>query len=177
MTTKNMAILAAYLHAVGVSAYLGGALVMEFVLGPAQKAIPPAQAQVMGQKSGDRYLVIAWGALGLIAASGVLRLFTMSNESILTSRRLIDTTYGRTLLAMMILWGVLVVAGLIMTFVLRPRLAGRMKAQVSAAQVQTRQQQMMQAATWITRITRFDLVVAFVIVLLGVSLPSFGGIL
>ncbi len=51
MTTRNMMILAAYLHAVGVSAYLGGALVMEFVLGPAQKAIPPAQAQVMGQKS------------------------------------------------------------------------------------------------------------------------------
>lgn len=172
---KNWMVTAAYLHALGVSIYLGGALVMELVLVPAQKAIPPAQAQVMGQKAADRYLILAWSALGLIVASGVMRLYSMGNEHFLKGERLFDTMYGRTLFTMMMLWLVLVANGAIMTFVLRPRLAGKMKAQVSAAQVQARQQQMMRAAEHLTLITRIDLAIAFLVALLGASL-RFGGL-
>lgn len=175
MNTKLVMIIATYLHVLGVGTYLGGSLVMELVLGPAQKFIPPAQAMVVGKKSADRFLVVAWVALGLIAASGVLRLFTQDNESLLYSERLLDTDYGRTLLTMMSLWAVLVVNGLIMTFVLRPRLAGRVTAQAGAGQAQAQQQSMARAATWVNRLARADLGIVLVVAFLGASL-RFGGV-
>lgn len=175
METQIMKVLAAYLHVIGVATYLGGSLIMEFVVGPAQKAIPPAQAQVMGQKTADRFLWFVWGALGLIFISGVMRLYSVNNESALFGSHLWDTTYGRTLLSMVTLWCVLVVNGAIITFVLRPRLAGRTSSGVSATQAQAHQKGQIQAATWLQRLTRVDLVIAFVVALLGAAL-QFGGI-
>jgi uncharacterized membrane protein len=170
-----MLVFAAYLHAVGVATYLGGSIVMELVLGPAQKSIPPAQAQVMGEKTADRFLVLAWSALGLIGASGVLRLFTQHSESLLVGDNLFSTPYGRTLFTMEMLWLVLVANGVVITFVLRPRLKTKMGAAVAADQVEARRRQLIGAATWITRITRVDLAIALVVALLGASL-KFGGI-
>ena len=177
MTTKFMQVLVAYLHVLGVATYLGGSIVMEFVVGPAQQAIPPAQAQVMGQKTADRFLILVWSALGLIAASGILRLYSVDNQSLLTSRDLLlDYQYGRTLLVMLVLWGVLVVNGAIITFVLRPRLTGRLGAAGSATQAQAHTQSKIRAATWVTRLTRADIVIALGVALLGAS-QRFGGIL
>ncbi|KAA0236258.1 MAG: hypothetical protein JJLCMIEE_00010 [Acidimicrobiales bacterium] len=175
MTSKFVNVLAAYLHVIGVATYLGGSLIMEFVVGPAQKAIPPAQAQVMGKKTADRFLWFAWGALALILASGILRLYSTNRESFLFGDSLFDTDFGRTLLTMVILWLVLVINGSIITFVLRPRLTGKTTAGASAAQAQAHQQGQMQAVKWLTWLTRTDLGIAFVVALLGSSL-QFGGI-
>lgn len=175
MESDLMRVLAAYLHVLGVATYLGGALIMELVVGPAQQAIPPAQAQVMGKKTADRFLVLAWSALGLIGASGVLRLYTVGSESILYGDALWSSPYGRTLLAMVSLWTVLVVNGSLITFVLRPRLVSRSGAGASAAQLQDHEQHQLRAATWIQRLTRVDLAVALVVALLGSAL-AFGGI-
>lgn len=170
-----MKVLAAYLHVLGVATYLGGAVIMEFVVGPAQKAIPPAQAQVMGKKTADRFLIFAWSALGLILASGILRLYSTGSESMLFGDNLWDTPYGRTLLAMVLFWCVLVTNGAIITFVLRPKLAGRTGAGVSAAQVQAHQQGQLSAVRWVERLTRIDLGVALIVALLGSAL-QFGGL-
>jgi uncharacterized membrane protein len=175
METQFVRILAAYLHVLGVAVYLGGAVIMEFVVGPAQKAIPPAQAMVMGRKTADRFLVLAWSALGLILVSGLLRLYSFDNEDALLGSRLWDTAYGRTLFGMVLLWCVLVVNGAIITFVLRPRLTGRSDAGVSAAQVQAHQSGQVAAATWIERLTRVDLGIALFVALLGSAL-QYGGI-
>lgn len=170
-----MKMLASYLHVLGVATYLGGSLIMEFVVGPAQKAIPPAQAQVMGKKSADRFLVFVWSALSLILLSGILRLYSMGSESMLFGKNLWDTGYGRTLLSMVILWCVLVVNGSIITFVLRPKLVGRSGAGVSAAQAQQHQQGQIKAAQWVERITRIDLGIALTVAFLGSAL-QFGGV-
>lgn len=74
MGSELVQTLAGWIHAIGVAIYVGGSIAMEFILGPAQKAIPPAQAQVMGQKTADRFLWFVWGALLLIVASGLTRL-------------------------------------------------------------------------------------------------------
>lgn len=175
MTSKFMLVLAAYLHVLGVATYLGGSIIMEFVVGPAQESIPPAQAQVLGQKVADRFLVFVWSALGLIFASGLLRLYSMRNADILMSETLFSTPYGRTLFTMVVLWCVLVVNGAIITFVLRPKLAGRMSAQVSAGQAQSGQSDKIRAAKWTQWLTRADLVIILVVALLGSSL-GFGGL-
>ena len=104
MSSGFMEVVSAYLHIIGVAVYLGGSIIMEFVVGPAQKAIPPAQAQVMGKKTADRFLVFAWSALGLILFSGILRIFALQQDDFLFGTLLWETPRGRTLMAMVILW-------------------------------------------------------------------------
>lgn len=175
MSSGFMQVLSAYLHILGVATYLGGSIIMEFVVGPAQKAIPPAQAQVMGKKTADRFLIFVWSALALILISGIMRVYAIGQESYLFGSHLWDTDKGLTLMAMVILWCVLVVNGSIITFVLRPKLVGRTGAGVSATQVQSHQQGQIKAAEWVERITRIDLGIALLVALLGSAL-QYGGI-
>lgn len=175
MQSKFVLILGNYLHLLAMAGYLGGSFVMEFVLGPAQRFIPPAQAQVMGEKTADRFLWIAWGSLGLALLSGLLRLWSMERVAyVYGGDSLLSTSYGWSLFGMMTLWLVLVINGSIITFVLRPKLKGRQSAHGAAAQAQAHQQAQIKAATWIGRLTRVDLGVAFVIVLFGASIRQGG---
>lgn len=169
-----------YLHDLAVATYLGGAVAMEFVLGPAQGSIPPAQAQVMGQKTSDRFLWLVWASLGTILVTGILRLEHLGRLDwtwpFFNSGLSLEHSYGRTILAMFLLWCVLVVNGSLVTFVFRPKLAGKFTPGTSAAQVTASQTAKMQAATWIQRLTRVDLGVAVVIALMGASL-KWGGLI
>ncbi len=170
-------IIATYLHLIGMATYVGGSLIMEFVVGPAQKAIPPAQAQVMGQKTADKFLIFVWSSLGLLLVSGIMQAYYKGTEDlVLQGKRAFDSSYGWTQFLMTALWFVLVINGAIMTFVLRPKLAGKMKAQVGAQQVQAKQQEMIKAARYITWITRIDLGIALFLPLLGAGLLKGGGI-
>lgn len=170
LRSEWMGVSATYLHLLGVATYLGGSLIMEFVVGHAQKAIPPAQQQVMGEKTADRFLWFVWGSLGIILISGILQAYHRGTEEMLIGENLFDSGYGWTLFLMIVLWAVLVVNGAIMTFVLRPKLKGKMGAQVGAQQVQARQQEMMKAVDRITLITRIDLGIALVMPFLGAGL-------
>ena len=176
MRGEWMAVVGMYFHLLGMAAYVGGSLVMEFVLGPAQKAIPPAQQQMMGEKTADRFLVVVWAALGLLLLSGILQTFPARTDKLLVGHGLFASSYGRTLFVMILLWVVLVVNGSIITFVLRPKLKGKMTAQVGAAQVQSRQQEMIKAASRITLITRIDLAIAVLLPLVGAGLVEHAGI-
>jgi len=175
----------AFLHDIGFATYIGGAIAMEYVLGPAQASIPPAQAQVMGQKTADRFLWLVWGSLALILVTAVLRLngpfvsgFTYLDWhwSFFHGPATIEFAYGRTLLVMFIIWCVLVVNGLLITFVLRPRLTGRLGTGTTAAGVSAAQNQKLKAAEWIQRLTRADLVLALIAAVLGASL-KYGGLI
>jgi uncharacterized membrane protein len=170
----------AFLHDIGFATYIGGAIAMEFVLGPAQAAIPPAQAQVMGQKTADRFLWLVWGSLGLIIATGALRLNRTHelNFSWPFVHGRVDLSYGfgQTLLVMFVIWCLLVINGLLITFVLRPKLTGRLRSGTTAASVSASQNQKLQAAQWIQRLTRADLVLALVAAVLGASL-KYGGLI
>lgn len=173
-------IIYAFLHDISIAVYLGGAVAMEFVLGPAQAAIPPAQAQVMGQKTADRFLWLVWGSLALIVVTGYLRLehmgMAMWEWPFFQTPGGLSASYGRTLLAMILLWCVLAINGALITWYFRPRLQGKLGTHTSAAQVAAAQTSKMAAATWVQRLTRIDLVVAVVIALMGASL-GWGGLI
>jgi uncharacterized membrane protein len=169
------------IHDLGIATYIGGAIAMEYVVGPAQNSIPPAQSQIMGQKTADRFLWLVWGSLGLIIVTGILRLdklghISLTSWPILGSDMSLGHDYGRTIWAMFALWCVLVANGLIMTFYLRPRLAGKLKAGTTTAGVQTSMQVKMEAAKWVGRLTKADILIAVVIALFGASL-RFNGLL
>jgi uncharacterized membrane protein len=173
VTATWVGVLAGYLHLLAVATYVGGSIAMEVVLGPAQKFIPPAQAQVVAQRSADRFLILVWSSLALFPISGLLLFFSQSDQSV----GLFSTGFGRTLFTMMMLWVLLVINGAVITFVLRPRLANRAKSKGGAAAVAQRLETMQRAATQISWVTRVDLLVALFIVLLGASMAYGNGLL
>jgi len=77
---------------------------------------------------------------------------------------------------MILLWCVLIINGALITFYFRPRLQGKVSSRTSAAQLTAVQQSKMDAATWVQRITRIDLVVVLFVALCGASL-KWGGLL
>ncbi len=177
MTSSVMQVFASYLHLIAVAIYLGGSITMEFVLGPAQKYIPPAQAQIVGQKSADRFLLLVWGSLALFPISGMLLFFSLGDQHMVSKGHFFNTSYGQTLSTMMFLWAVLVVNGLVITFVLRPKLTSKLSGDLGMPSAGDKIKLLESTATWITRITRIDLAIALVIVLLGASLSYGNGIL
>ncbi len=66
-----MRLLIAFVFTAALSVYLGGALVMELVWRPAQRAVPPAQVGVVCQRMGRRWRWVASGTLGLVAAAWI----------------------------------------------------------------------------------------------------------
>lgn len=177
---KEQQIVYGFLHDIALAVYIGGAVAMELVLSPAQKAIPPAQAQVMGQKSADRFLWLVWGSLAVIIVSGALRLwrlgFFQSDFPFIEDTLGLDVSYGRTFWALFLCWILLVVNGLIITFILRPRLAGRMSSGVTAARAAATQDVKIQAARHVEILTRVDIGIALLAAFFGASL-KWGGIL
>ena len=170
---------ASFIHDLAIAVYVGGAIAMEFILAPAQQSIPPAQAQIMGEKSSGRFLILVWGSLVLMFVTGVYRLYwrgLLFGGSLFVAPLTLDSSYGRTLLAMTIIWTILVVNGALITFLFRPILSGKMKAGASQSQGRDAQQAKIRAATWVQYLTRTDVVLAIITVLLGASL-SRGGLL
>lgn len=164
----------AFVHDLSVAVYVGGAVAMEFVLAPAQAAIPPAQAQIMGEKTSNRFLVLVWGSLALILVTGVLRL--QMNGMLGSDGLSLADSYGRTLWTMFGIWVVLAVNGGLITFVFRPTLQGKLQPGSNQTSASQDRDAKMKAATWIQHLTRADLVLAVIVTLLGASL-SRGGIL
>ena len=172
-------LMSAFIHDLAIATYVGGAVAMEFILGPAQRAIPPAQAQVMGEKTSQRFLAFVWASLILIFVTGVLRLYLkgmIGGESLFNAPLTLEYAYGRTAFALFVIWLVLVINGALITFVFRPQLTSRMAPGVSQTQAMDTRGSKMEAATWIERLTRVDLVLALLAVLLGASL-IWGGLI
>lgn len=165
-----------YLHVLSIAAYLGGAFVMEFVLAPAQAAIPPAQAQVMGEKTSKRYLIVAWSALTTLLLSCTTTLFLYKQLTwswpFFQGDLKLSHSYGRTTLLLFIFWCILVTNGAILTFKIRPTLSQKFKAGATAQGVAAKQEGQMKAAKWASRITRIDLVIGVCAAILGVSLAT-----
>lgn len=154
-----------FVHDLSVAVYVGGAVAMEFVLAPAQAAIPPAQAQIMGEKTSNRFLVLVWSSLALILLTGLLRL--QINGMLNADGLALSDSYGRTLWAMLFFWVVLAINGALITFVLRPTLQGKLKSGSNQASANQDREAKMKAATWIQHLTRADLVIAVLVTLWG----------
>lgn len=163
-----------FVHDLSVAVYVGGAVAMEFVLAPAQAAIPPAQAQIMGEKTSNRFLILVWVSLVFILITGLLRL--QMNGMLNADGLSLSDSYGRTLWTMLFFWVVLAINGALITFVFRPTLQGKLKSGSNQASANQDRDAKMKAATWIQHITRADLVIAVLVTLLGASL-SRGGLL
>lgn len=176
----NIEILYQAVHDLSFAVYIGTLVYSELALEPAASAIAPAQGAVVRRTAGDRHMIINWSALLLLLITGVLRLGHMNllafPGSFFLKGHVASSSYGQTIFTMFGLWCLLAALGLVMTFVLRPVLIGKIAPTLPAGERQRRQQRMVGAARWMTIVMRADLVIAVVIAVLGVSLGS-GGLL
>ncbi|MCZ7534891.1 MAG: hypothetical protein M5T61_02380 [Acidimicrobiia bacterium] len=114
-------LLAWYLELLAWSVYLGGALVMELVWRPAQEHMPMSQIGVACQIMGRRYRWVALAMLSLIAATSLTLLPGRSPQALTFSTQL-----GRTIIALVICWVLLVALVGSMAFFAHPSLHVRM---------------------------------------------------
>lgn len=180
MSDSDILIILKMLHDLGVAMYVGGTIYQEFVLAPAQQAIPTAQSSIVGQKTGFRFALLAWASLILIGVTGPLRLYYMKltewEAPWFLKEGVASSDYGHTLGVMVLLYLFVFVNGVIMTFILRPRLEKRLSAKAAPGAAQRKVNQMMGAAKWVTYLTRVDLVLLLILVALGSSL-AYGGLI
>jgi uncharacterized membrane protein len=157
-------------HILAIVIYLGGTFFMDLLLVPALNRIPPAQAAIVSQRTGEIFAVTAWITLGLIAASGLTFLYLSGSLGL----DLFLRPYGWLIGAKTFLFLLLVVNGLIMTIGIRPRLNAPLPLKTTESELKAKQADMMSAASTLNRLIRLNLIIASVAVILGVTL-TFGG--
>ncbi|SRR6266496_4385280 len=157
-------------HILAIVIYLGGTFFMDLLLVPALNRIPPAQAAIVSQRTGEIFAVTAWITLGLIAASGLTFLYLSGSLGL----DLFLHPYGWLIGAKTFLFLLLVVNGLIMTIGIRPRLNAPLPLKTTESELKAKQADMMSAASTLNRLIRLNLIIASLAVILGVTL-TFGG--
>ena len=119
-------------HTGAVALYVGGAFIVTLSLRRAQQAIPPAQAAIIGRSVGTHFMFISWLSIALWGGSGYWLLARgdwddfLSPQTLFIERDLLDSGFGWMLLLMVAVWFGMLINGVLMTFVFRPRLSRRL---------------------------------------------------
>jgi len=104
-----------FLHLLATAVWIGGMLFMKLVLIPALQAVEPAQrGRAMGVVA-KRFTIVAWSSVVVLLVTGILKTpsgFLLSTES----------GYGQLLLAKHLLFGAMIVVGLVITLMVAPQL-------------------------------------------------------
>jgi copper resistance protein D len=110
-----MSTLMSFFHQLATVIWIGGAIYINLVLIPSAKKLgPPAQGQIMGL-AGVRFTIIAWASIVVVLITGLLRP---------GANYLLDTSGpdGALLMVKSLLFLGMVVIGILMTFVLTPKM-------------------------------------------------------
>lgn len=119
-------------HVASMGFYVVGGFWIKASLARAQRAIPPAQAAVVGRLIGFDFTIVSWLAFVAVGVTGYILLGRggladpASPHTLFISGGLLDSGYGWKLMVMVALWAALIVSGLVLTFVFRPILARRL---------------------------------------------------
>lgn len=119
-------------HVGSMGFYVVGGFWIKASLARAQRAIPPAQAAVVGRLVGFDFTIVSWLAFIGVGLTGYILLGRggmadpASPHTLFISGDLLDSGYGWKLLIMVALWAALVVSGVVLTFVFRPMLERRL---------------------------------------------------
>jgi len=112
MTVEHVA---NFFHLLATVAWIGGMLFMKLVLMPAMEAIdPPQRGRLMGVAA-KRFTMVAWTSTIILLVTGFLK--TPSQHLFDTS-----TTYGTLLLVKHVVIALMIVVGIVITFVVAPKL-------------------------------------------------------
>lgn len=157
-----------YLHVLGWSVYIGGALVMELIWRPAQESMPQSQIAVACQWMGRRYRWVAAIALGTVGVSGAA-LAVLSDEPMTLAE-----PWGRNLAALVVVWVALAVTLAAITFYGHPSLHTRMRPDLSDEERRAAREQVRRAIARMDKLLRVDLFLALLAGLLGAGMQVGG---
>ncbi len=105
-------VLLTWLHILAFVVWLGGAIFFSFVLISKIEVIAgPERGKLMGAV-GKMFTPIAWASLTVLAITGLLRMYLSGSLNVAF---LTGTSYGNTLLLKIILFGVILIGGYMMT--------------------------------------------------------------
>src|SRR5919108_5358583 len=110
------------LHLIGAAVWAGGLVMLGLAVGAARKTVPEDDRVALFRSLGRRFAVVGGIALLVLIATGS----DMASDRDVWGR-LTDTSYGKTLLAKLILVGVVIVLTLVHTILQGPSLS-RMRA-------------------------------------------------
>lgn len=112
------------LHILGTVVWVGGSVVLVFVVIPASRGLEGEARRGMLRTIGRRWRPIGWGALAVLVVSG---LGLAGEEHAFGAHVLFGTGTGRLVLAKGVLAGVLIAVSAVHDFVLSPRLARQIR--------------------------------------------------
>lgn len=100
-------------HVFAAIILVGSVIFNTFILQPALKRIPPAQATVVAQKVGVGLMWWGTAAVLLLGITGFVRLWLIGNLARFFTWEFIAGPYGRWIFLMALAWFVLLVVGLL----------------------------------------------------------------
>jgi uncharacterized membrane protein len=170
VTERDLLLIVRTFHILAIVTYVGGSFFLDVIFSRAQQYIPPAQASIMGQRVGRDFAITAYASLFVIAVTGVVQMHYLN----LFDVDIFTRGYGRWLAIKMGFWLILLVNGLIMTLLLRPRLEGKLPSRSAPEDAERKREDTMAAAVSLDRLVRVNLIISVAAVVVGASL-SFGG--
>jgi uncharacterized membrane protein len=163
-------------HILAAVVFLGGVFFSYFLLRPTLNLIPPAHAAVVNQRVGKLFSIIALTTLGLLVASGVLRLYFIDMLDNALTGQFYTSAYGRWFGVMVFGWLLATADALFLTLVLRPRVVKKYPPDTNPTRDEVTQRRMAQyrVSIWMDRLQLVGFASGGVALLAGASL-SFGG--
>ncbi len=148
-------------HTGAVALYIGGAIIVTIALRRAQTAIPPAQAAIIGNIVGTQFTYISWLSLATWVASGYWLLArggwadVASPYTLFVAPDLLEEGNGWMMILMIASWLGMVINGILITFVLRPRLTKRLNPSQASPEAASRLQQEITASARLVELLAF----------------------
>lgn len=158
-----MEILLGFIHALGWSVYLGGAIYMELVWRHAQNHIPPSQIAVVCLNAGRSYRWLSLVCLVLLLASGI-GLIKNFDPAILF------TPYGKMLSGLTGIWIVLIIILALLSFYIHPALHLRVSSSMTKEEIRLERQRVAKAIVQMDITLRLEIACAMLALLAGTSL-------
>jgi uncharacterized membrane protein len=159
-------------HILSVAVFLGGNVLMEFVVMRRMAAIPPGDAAVLGNKVGSDFAYLTWGALVGIAVTGVLILWQLNLLWSLFDPGFMSTRYGLVLLVKILIFVTLVASGTVITFYLRPRVVQKLPYNAESVDIDRASSRAMANAIWLQRCARYNMVASVIGLFAGAFLAN-----
>ncbi len=143
------------IHVAAMGVYVVAGLWIKIPIARAQKAIPPAQSALVGQRVGFDFTLVSWFAFITVGVTGYWLLARAGDVDLASpytffiDRGILDGNYGWALFFMVLFWVLLVISGLIMTVVLRPLLSDKLDPTQSTDALEPFQERLTSAVFWI----------------------------
>ena len=168
----NVYKLAMIVHIYSAIVLVGSMFFNAFILGPALKRIPPAQAATVGDKIGAGLRVAGPASLGLLVVTGLLRLNYMKLLGKMFTWSFMSTRYGSRIWLMFLSWFVLAVTGTVSLAWYEKVLAKKLPYTAGLRDLEERRAAQQKVSDWQERMNYVNVTIGILAVLGGSMFKS-----